>query len=544
MKILRNFLIILLIATVTLCIIIGLSALRPDLFEGFGKKPENTSELASVSEAHPTVSAEPSAIEPPVPEPAPVSENTASQNSTSANTASQNSVSEDNAATDEDLIAGLTKSISSDYVPGSVSLNVPDALKSLTGFMEPHGRQDILDPKKADEIESSLSTGPTGDDLDFDKEFYPYYHMLDDKGKHLYRQIYANAYELNPDFRAVEKDVSFASLKNVFEALFNDHPELYWLNTEYSAGYREGGDCLELILSFNRTAQDLEKTAAEFDAGANKVARGAVGDEYEMEKGIHDAICEDLTYNRSAEMNQSAYSAFANNSTVCAGYARAFQYIMTRLGIPCYYCRGVAGEPHAWNIIKLGDDYYNVDVTWDDSTGTWQYEYLNLSDDEISKDHRRTSLSVYLPACRGGQYSHLEQAPDEESTVDRPESSGSTSENKNNSPPSDENNNSSSNNEAPQELPEGTYVSSLDDYYNQCRQIIQDKGKGTYSFDIYTTDKDVYDKCMSAYSDGSAKSGYMNGIFESIDGAKGFSVNFIGEEGNGVYKMTQKVRLY
>jgi hypothetical protein len=87
-------------------------------------------------------------------------------------------------------------------------------------------------------------------------------------------------------------------------------------------------------------------------------------------------------------------------------------------------------------------------------------------------------------------------------------------------------------------------VSSLGEYYDICRQRIQETGKGSYSFDIYTTDKNVYNECMSAYTDGGAKDGYMNGIFESTEGAKGFSVDFTGSEKDGVYKMTQKVRLY
>lgn len=531
MKIVRNLLIILLISIVMLCGIIGLSVFFPDLFSRFNKEPEQTSELASIGETAPVAEpAEPvtEEIEEPVTEPETVSENTPSENSVSEDTVSDN-------YTD----AGLVQGISASYIPGSGDLTVPDDLKAFTGFTEPHGKQNILDPEKANDIEATLSTGPTGDDLDFDKEFFPYYHMLDDKGKHLYRQIYANAAELNPDFKAVEKDIPWDSLKNVFEALFNDHPELFWLNTEYSAGYRDSGDCLELILSFNRTAQDLEKSANEFDAGATKIGSAASGDEYEQEKAIHDAICDDFSYNRSAEMNQSAYSGFANNSTVCAGYARAFQYIMMNLGIPCYYCRGVAGEPHAWNIIKLGDDYYNVDATWDDSEKTWRYEYFNLSDDELSRDHRRTSLSVYLPACRGGKYSHMEQKPAEESDAPAGTASG------NDTTPDTASTEITREDDTPSgPLPDGTYVSSLEEYYDQCSKIIKEKGKGSYSFDIYTTDKDVYDKCMAAYSGGGAKSGYMNAIFDSMGDAKGFSVEFTGTKDGGAYKMTQKVRLY
>ncbi len=519
MKILRNFLIVLLAAIVLLCGLIGLSVLKPDLFEAFMKKPSDTSELAAMGGAAPSATViDEEDPEPVAAEPAEEPSDTVSSDIP------------DEPPEDSDPETGLKKSISSSYVPGGTEQTVSDALKTLTGYKEPEGTRNILDKEKADKIESTLSTGPTGDDLSFDQEFYPYYHMLDEKGQHLYRQIYANANELNDDFKAVEKDISWTSLMNVFEAVFNDHPELFWLNTEYSAGFREGGDCLELILSFNRTSKNLSKAAKDFDSGADKLAAsGAEGSDYDKEKNIHNAICDAFSYSLKAEMNQSAYSGIVNSSTVCAGYARAFQYIMTNLGIPCYYCRGVAGEPHAWNIIKLDGDYYNVDVTWDDSSETWQYEYFNMSDEDISKDHRRTSLSVYLPACKGGKYGHLEEEPADESDYET--GAGEAEEEE-------------TSKEKPAELPDGTYVDSLEQYYDLCRQKIESSGKGSYSFDLYTTDKSVYNSCMRSYADGSAKSGYMNEIFKNTPGAKGFSVDFTGSESDGVYRMTQKVRLY
>ncbi|MCR5774574.1 MAG: hypothetical protein K6G42_05770 [Lachnospiraceae bacterium] len=529
MKALKISLIALLSAIILLCAIIALSAVRPDLFRGF-KKAGTTSEDATAVQPDPSVQ-EPLPEEP---------SETVSPDTVSSDAVSSDSVSQNIPDGSEDYFAedvpgsGLKNGLSPSYVAEDSELDVPSGLSSKTGLTEPHGTYDILDDDKADELEADLSTGPTGDDLDFDEEFYPYYHMLDDKGKHLYRQIYANALELNPDFRAVEKDMPWSSFRNVFEAVFNDHPELFWLNTQYSAGYRNNGDCLEIVLSFNRTAKDLEGSAAEFDEGANKILNTTQGDIYDQEKAAHDSILDNFSYNLSAEMNQSAYSGFANNSTVCAGYARCFQYIMQTLGVPCYYCRGYAGEPHAWNIIKLDGDYYNVDATWDDSDQTWKYEYFNVSDDDIAGDHRRTSLSVYLPPCNGGKYSGLETKPADDENGN---GTGSGANNDSEGNGRDKDNRSS-------ELPDGTYVDNADDYFEKCLNAIKDAGKGTYSFDLYTTDKEVYNTCMSAYANGSAKSRFMNEAFESVEGAKGMSVDFIGSEGDGVYKMTQNVKLW
>ena len=45
-----------------------------------------------------------------------------------------------------------------------------------------------------------------------------------------------------------------------------------------------------------------------------------------------------------AKYNQTAYSALVNGSTVCAGYSKAFQLLMTKLGIPTYYVVGISKE--------------------------------------------------------------------------------------------------------------------------------------------------------------------------------------------------------
>lgn len=118
---------------------------------------------------------------------------------------------------------------------------------------------------------------------------------------------------------------------------------------------------------------------------------------------MHDALASAVTYDLTADMNQSAYSALVNGKSVCAGYARAYQYLLQQLGIPCYYCTGYSGGDHAWNIVKLDDGYYNVDVTWDDAN-TLRYDYFNKTDADFASTHVRQNLSVYLPACNGTAY--------------------------------------------------------------------------------------------------------------------------------------------
>ena len=508
MKVLRNILIVILALVILLCLLVGIGTVRPDLFERFTGKGEEPAESAeAVSEDSLSETEEPSEE---------VSEDKAAVSVDEAEAIIDAYFAEEEGDIPQ---SGLKGGIDLSYEMPKEAQNVPDALKELCGMEEPKGTCRKLTPDEADRVEEELSEGETGDDLSFDEEYYPYYHMLDMKGQHLYRQIYANAMEMNDTFRAVEKDIPWSGFRNVFEAVFGDHPELFWLDTRYSAGYRDNGECLAVKLYFNRTAADRDGAAGKFNEGADDIGTRAEGDAYDQEKIVHDAIADAVAYSLSAEMNQSAYSALVNRSTVCAGYARAFQYVMQNLGIPCYYCRGVAGEPHAWNIIKLYDGYYNVDVTWDDSESGERYAYFNRSDAEIGKDHRRAGLSVYLPACGGGNYSHLEDGQVSDNEADGGEGTEAS-------------------------LPEGTYCRSLEEYYDLCKKEIKETGRGIYSFDIYTTDREVYDKCVDAYTKRKVEDAYMEECLKETENARGLIVELDGKELDGVYRMTQKVQCW
>ena len=242
--------------------------------------------------------------------------------------------------------------------------------------------------------------------MTFDETMYPYYHMLDDVPQSLYRQIYANANDMTQAFVPVEL-VSPAQLKSTFAAVVNDHPELFWLDTAYAYKYAGDGTA-EIDLKFNSTANDIDASKELFNSRAEEILAGArdLSNAYDQEVYVHDRLIDGVTYERSAPMNQSAYSALVNGETVCAGYARAFQYLMQQLSVPCYYCTGYAGENHAWDIIRLDDGFYNVDATWDD-TDPNTYDYFNCSDADYAKDHARRDLSVYLPACNGEKYRGL-----------------------------------------------------------------------------------------------------------------------------------------
>ncbi|MBR3162183.1 MAG: hypothetical protein IKF19_05580 [Bacilli bacterium] len=257
-----------------------------------------------------------------------------------------------------------------------------------------------------DDIKSLKDSGITGKDLSINATYYPYYSMLNNNEKNIYKQIVANVSNMKTTFVPVN-DIDVNGLKKSVEAVFYDHPELFWLNTEYSYKYTKEKECVQIIMSFSYTDNNIDKVKSNFDSVTNKIINEAskYSSNYEKEKYVHDYIINNTDYNLKSSENQSAYSALVNRSSVCAGYARAFQYIMIKLGIPTYYVVGSASENHAWNMVALDDGYYNVDVTWDDQSKII-YNYFNKTDREFASTHTRHGLSLNLPSCSATKYSN------------------------------------------------------------------------------------------------------------------------------------------
>ena len=87
-------------------------------------------------------------------------------------------------------------------------------------------------------------------------------------------------------------------------------------------------------------------------------------------------------------ISHTAYGALVNRMAVCDGYAGAFAYIMKdRFQVPCIMVSS-SQMAHAWNMINIGNEWYHVDVTWDDPVrdlvGRVAHDYFMLSDSVIS----------------------------------------------------------------------------------------------------------------------------------------------------------------
>lgn len=124
--------------------------------------------------------------------------------------------------------------------------------------------------------------------------------------------------------------------------------------------------------------------------------------DYEKVLTIHDYLALNTKYNRGAllALNQpekchKAYGALIDGEAVCDGYSKAASLLLNLCDVECEMVYGVtfsySSSPgnHAWNIVKINDYYYHMDITFDDADGDGDsiklyHEYVNLSDKQIS----------------------------------------------------------------------------------------------------------------------------------------------------------------
>ena len=249
------------------------------------------------------------------------------------------------------------------------------------------------------------------DDWRFNADLRPYYAELDEDEQREYRNIVncLLAGESSVDF---EESLSKDQAGAVMLAIEYDQPDIFWYTQYVMDVVDDRVDSIAIAPLFE--SEELDQKRAQLDAAVRGIADPLAGlSALDQEKAAFEAIVGLCTDDGSGgDGGQGAYAALVEGKAVCAGYSRALQQVLLTLNIPCYYVAGDAqGQDylgtgwgsHAWNIVGVDGSFYNVDITWADygvmgGSGVF-YRYFDVSDEDMSSDHVRSSESQVLPEC-------------------------------------------------------------------------------------------------------------------------------------------------
>lgn len=209
------------------------------------------------------------------------------------------------------------------------------------------------------------------------------------------------------------------------EMVSRDYPEYFWylggINVSISnssvtvtpyGGYTVAGETVSAGSSKLTAAQNA-MNAAVAQALAKIPANASA---YDIALALHDHLASVVSYEQVGD-HQTAYGALVSHKAVCAGYAKAYQLLLNKAGIPCWYVSGTSYNPsgyqvpHSWNLVWLNGKCYYTDVTWDDQGSELFHEYFNMSKAGISQTHYTNDI---LPAsCGHDDYTYFLQTRDD-----------------------------------------------------------------------------------------------------------------------------------
>ena len=249
------------------------------------------------------------------------------------------------------------------------------------------------------------------------------YSLLNNDEKTVYDTVLEAINAFSTEISNLNASVTDTQVQIIVDYIQRDHPEIFWFQHGATYYFDTATHIVNRIeLKYCMTQDEAQKRQEKIDA-ATKSFLTSVTDtmsDYEATLHIYENIIKLVDYDTiglerqkrttvTAEVPddlRSIYGVFVNKKAVCAGYAKAMQYLLNLCGIECTY---VTSDTHAWNLIKLEGDYYHMDVTWGDGsdtkkdkaqTDTINYDCFCFTTAELARLESHTPESSFpLPEC-------------------------------------------------------------------------------------------------------------------------------------------------
>ena len=277
-----------------------------------------------------------------------------------------------------------------------------------------------------------------------------FYNQLESYSKTIYKAFESNKENMKEGTYKINLGTSFSNIlskqngqeelgkyyQSAIEAYTYDNPDVFYLspnkmylnietttkgqNKTYNVYINNGEEANYLNEEFSNK-QDINLALEKIEAIRKQIIHNKPGNDHEDIKMVHDYLVENIEYDTSLQEKNiyNIYGALINGKCVCEGYARAFKYLLDGLGIESTMVIGKGinssgqSENHAWNYVKLENNWYAVDCTWDDPViigggyigNSSKYRYFLKGKEDMEKDH--TTLGNFTQGGKEFEYPTL-----------------------------------------------------------------------------------------------------------------------------------------
>ncbi len=214
-------------------------------------------------------------------------------------------------------------------------------------------------------------------------------------------------------------------IQKIYVKVLYDNPLFFYVNQTVIniTGKPRYWIVLPEFLYVNREINEITKQIRKIIDKVSIKANALKANEFKLEKYLHDTVVKSVAYDYDSLQQKDCFDAhsivgaFLHNKAVCDGIAKAFKLLCNEFGIKCIVVLGKVNKEgdfsgdnyHAWNLVKIRNESYHVDVTWDNMYDTdihhISYDYFNVTTKEILKDHK--PIDVHLPICNSTRLNYF-----------------------------------------------------------------------------------------------------------------------------------------
>lgn len=207
------------------------------------------------------------------------------------------------------------------------------------------------------------------------------------------------------------------TLSDLYFMVRMDCPEIFW-SVKFSYRYYRDSEHAEMIPEYLFKKNQIIEHQKALESRIKKLARQAENmSEKEKELFVHDFICQNVRYDKLKKAySHEIIGPLSQGVGVCEGIAKSVKILCDALGIWCIIAlcdnnpeKGIKYR-HMWNVVRIEGKYYHLDATFDNSLSKEEvirYDYVNLSDGQIFKDHEPPIYK--LPACSDGDHTYYRE---------------------------------------------------------------------------------------------------------------------------------------
>ncbi len=232
-----------------------------------------------------------------------------------------------------------------------------------------------------------------------------YYNQLNKEQQKVYYAMREGLLKMQESFPVWK--LTNRELSDIYFMVRMDCPEIFY-SVKFSYRYYPDSTAVELVPEYLFTKDKIKEHRQAMESRVKKLARQAESfDEKGKQLFIHDFIVKNVKYDKlKKEYSHEIIGALGNGVAVCEGIAKAVKILCDALGIWCIVALSEANPDkgikyrHAWNVVRINGTYYHMDATFDNTLSkdeVIRYDYVNLSDKQIFRDHEPVIWKV--PTC-------------------------------------------------------------------------------------------------------------------------------------------------